>query len=94
MAGKVDRERGLAEPDHHGVPCVCVLTAAVQEHHSRWAIAELQRTDRTRLDALDGRQRSADAGLPGVLFEEAELPQRGQFIIGGDLSHAVDRTVR
>ena len=84
MPRQVDRQRWLAEADDHGVPGVRVLPAAVQEHHPRWAVAELQRADRTRLDALDAGDR-VDAGLPGVLVEEHELAKRGQLIVGGDL---------
>ena len=50
----------------------------MQEHHPRWAVAELQRADRTRLDALDAGDR-VDTGLPGVLAygtTEAEAKAR------------------
>ena len=82
MPGQVDGQRGLAEADDHGVPGVRVLTAAVQEHHPRCSVAELQRADRPGLDALDGGKRARRAGLLGVLAQEGELGKGGQLVVG------------
>ena len=81
MARQVDRQCGLAEPDDHRVPGVRILPAAMKEDHARWAVAELQRADRTAVDALDRRRGAGHAGLLGVFFEEGELRQSSQFVV-------------
>ena len=94
MAGQVDRQRGLAEPDDHGVPGVGVLPAAVQVHHLGRFVAPLQRADGPRLDASYRRQRPAHPDLLGVLVQQRELVEAGQVVVGEfGVGHAVDSTI-
>src|SRR4029079_19491288 len=71
---------------YDGVPGVRVLPAAVQENHLRRLVAPLQTADVTGFDTGDGRERAFMSDLLGVLFQQRELVEANQVIIG-DLSH-------
>jgi hypothetical protein len=60
---------------------VRVLPAAVQEHHARRFVAELQRADGAAVEALR-RRNVGHACLFGVLGQQCEFVDRRQLIVG------------